>query len=93
MFFSKIKLPKKKNLANTQAKEKKNLATNSKSTRNQKSFPSYPSPNQTKHCPQCLRKKKCKARKGKVPAKHCFPASITVTKQYRSISVLGKEEK
>ena len=39
-----------------------------------------------------LTKKKCKARKGKVPAKHCFPASITKTKQYRSISVIGNEE-
>ena len=27
-----------------------------------------------------------------VPAKHCFPAPITETKQYRSISMVGNEE-
>ena len=30
--------------------------------------------------------------KGKVPAKHCFSAPRTETKQYKSTSVVGKEE-
>ena len=39
-----------------------------------------------------LTEKKCKARKGMILAKHCFPAPITETKQYRSISVVGNKE-
>ena len=30
--------------------------------------------------------------KGKVSAKHCFSTPITETKQYKSTSVVGKEE-
>ena len=92
MFFPKdYQLSLKKNLANTQTKEKKNLTTNSKSIRNQQFFLSYPPPTKL-NIVLNVNRKKCKARKGMILAKHCFPVFITKTKQYRSISVIGKEE-